>query len=1508
MNMKNNILTLFLLLSTAYSFSQISFSSKQDPLCFNSSNGSITVNSSTPISGLITIYQLNNGSFTQINVIPGNGLTTQTISGLSSGTYKVADSITAVYVTLNNPTPIEIVSINIQHPSGSPLNNGSIQVIATGGTGPLNYFWNNGSTSSTINGLVPGQYRLTVSDIHSCSLKDTMYISAPPVLSGNWSLYQDSCMGGKNILMIDSITPTNHYWHEYASVYEKVLQIKYPNGNIQKYPLNIMATNSVHQNIPFDFGGVYSAQIVITDPAMNSIISSSPWQFFSFKGLFPKITLSSDSICNNSTVTITANNVMNPQWYWPDGSNSNENNWFTKNINNPFISVNTWDSIEVHFSLSGECPVITDSIKIPIYLITSGSGLSILPNIQVLPENPCPGDPISIYVENIISDSIVWTGNSFIPTNHQGNYFYSSQSPDTSSITVEIQVINTCSVFSTASVIIPFTGNTIDPALTGYSVTPTTACLNDPIFSEFYGDKYYDHSWNYNDGTTSTNAQDYHTFTTPGSRNITLTIQNNCGANYQKNIPVHVVLSSGNLKASDMQFKATSTNACVNDYVMFTAHNLAHEYIINYGDGTQHGKSNVSQAEVTFNHTYTSPGTYTVVLKSITSCNDTLVSQLIINISSSGLIPESSSYENSIVWMLNNTEFKPNPAPVCANTQLISNVPGTEYNWYFNYQNPFFSDSVTGLLTPSLPYAFWQDTSVEVTLQVTNGCGISNTFTKWIALSGTCSDISSNIHLMNAPTCSGGKATVVAKAFGGSAPYFYVWNDPNQTVNDTVQLSPGYYFVTITDNIGKQIIDTVVIPNPNQLQITTSTTQAICGTTTGSASVIVQGGVSPYHYVWSNGTDSTSQIQNIASGIYAVSVTDQQGCEKFALATVIDQQAPNISVVSVKNPSCFNGTNGEIDLDLSQNSGALSVFWSNGKTTSDIKNLEAGTYFVQVTNSNGCKNTQFFSLTNPNPLAVLTDSIIQPTICGANNGKIYTHATGGNAPYTYLWSSGTSGQVLHNATVGEHQITVTDSKACTFTQTIYFDEFPVSVTKTKEIPSDCNTENGTIQAKAFSLDNTNFSFDSVYWAWNNLADIPQHKKFMNPDLEDTLQNIKQGKITLAMYATNLNNVSVCAAQRTLVLASAKPSPMEVCLVSATDNNENIVFWEPATPGFAKSYQIYREDFNSSNYIKIGETDSINTEYLDKTANAAIKSYKYKITMQDACGRESDYSTAHRTPHLNTFMSDTGMVYMKFEPYAGFVYDTLRIMADTVGTDSTWFIVKTIPGAWGTTSYAFWPDSVGLKNAYETGTLRLVCDYPKTAACGVLKTKGKNSGRSNSDFCCPSEFIGFTAFADVIDATAYSICNGQAHLNVYGGEEPYTYVWSDGLTDTQALRTDLCAQVYGVTVYDNIGTSLNLTVHINAPLWVKQTNTTSPISIYPNPVKEMVWIKQTSEQPIQGTLQFYHVSGRLLLNMPAISWDEYNILSINTSQLMSGMYYIKYISAEGIEHSLPFVKL
>lgn len=83
-------------------------------------------------------------------------------------------------VEITTPDSLELM-VSGTHETVSGANDGTANVMATGGTGMVTYSWSNGETGGTIDGLAPGTYIVEAEDENGCVTRDSVIIDMGPV-------------------------------------------------------------------------------------------------------------------------------------------------------------------------------------------------------------------------------------------------------------------------------------------------------------------------------------------------------------------------------------------------------------------------------------------------------------------------------------------------------------------------------------------------------------------------------------------------------------------------------------------------------------------------------------------------------------------------------------------------------------------------------------------------------------------------------------------------------------------------------------------------------------------------------------------------------------------------------------------------------------------------------------------------------------------------------------------------------------------------------------------------------------------------------------------------------------------------------------------------------------------------------------------------------------------------------------------------------------------------------
>ncbi len=252
-------------------------------------------------------------------------------------------------------------------------------------------------------------------------------------------------------------------------------------------------------------------------------------------------------------------------------------------------------------------------------------------------------------------------------------------------------------------------------------------------------------------------------------------------------------------------------------------------------------------------------------------------------------------------------------------------------------------------------------------------------------------------------------------------------------------LVPGVYTISVRDANGCTGFVTKTITQPPLLTAVLNNVQSTCfGLSTGAITVTATGGSGAVNYSWTgpNGfTSSQRNINNLATGNYTLTVTDNNNCTAVLNVVVPSLNEITVSAV-VTNVLCRGTLSGAINLTVSGGSNSGFTFsWTGGTTSTaeDISNLGFGNYNVSITDiGSGCVITRSYAVTQPATNLAL--SVIKTNATGCNSlGTITATGSGGTSPYQYKLDNGSyqnSGSFT-GLYAGSYTTWVKDANGCT---------------------------------------------------------------------------------------------------------------------------------------------------------------------------------------------------------------------------------------------------------------------------------------------------------------------------------------------------------------------------------------------------------------------------------------------------------------------------------------------
>ncbi|MBT3207310.1 MAG: choice-of-anchor D domain-containing protein [Bacteroidetes bacterium] len=266
--------------------------------------------------------------------------------------------------------------------------------------------------------------------------------------------------------------------------------------------------------------------------------------------------------------------------------------------------------------------------------------------------------------------------------------------------------------------------------------------------------------------------------------------------------------------------------------------------------------------------------------------------------------------------------------------------------------------------------------------------------------------------------CNGSAATIDAGVFDS-----YLWSNQETTQTIDVQLA-GTYFVVVSDTNDCEASDTIMVSSVSVI-VDLGADTTICQ----GESVVLDAGIYQ-DYLWSN-QETTQSIAVSVTGTYSLTISDTSGCSVSDEIIITVNPLPAVDLGN--------------DLDICEGSFATlnggqfaSYLWSDGGTDQTITVNETDTYYLTVSDGFACTNNDSVEVfVHALPIVNLGADI---EICEAS----YETLDAGVFD-TYLWSTQETTQTIDVEIAGTFIVFVTDTNACTNSDTIIVSIIPLSV-------------------------------------------------------------------------------------------------------------------------------------------------------------------------------------------------------------------------------------------------------------------------------------------------------------------------------------------------------------------------------------------------------------------------------------------------------------------------------
>jgi gliding motility-associated-like protein len=603
-------------------------------------------------------------------------------------------------------------------------------------------------------------------------------------------------------------------------------------------------------------------------------------------------------------------------------------------------------------------------------------------------------------------------------------------------------------------------------------------------------------------------------------------------------------------------------------------------------------------------------------------------------------------------------------------------------------------------------------------------------------------------------SCDG---SVAVFPYGGTPPYSFIWDDPLLSNNDTLTyLCDGTYHVTITDANGCTLVDSVLLQQPTIITSTLQVSQAInCyGICNGIVTANVNGGTSPYNYLWSN-NDNTFVADSLCAGWVYLTIADASGCIKVDSIELVQPDSLHITFDDINAASC-GVCNGSVTAVVTGGVAPYSYLWdanANNQTTATADSLCVNIYFITVTDANGCTKVANVSIIDTSNLTLNITNIHHITCAGACDGSATASVSGGYPPYTYLWSTipPQTDSTAINLCAGTYFITVVDDSSCSRVGMVDITDAFILAVLDSVVPISCP---GLCDASIILIP-TGGTPPYVSYQWS----IPG-------ETDSIASNLCPGT-----YYYSVTDASGCLVTDSVTIVDPGQMIVTINILQPILCNGNC----NGSLGVTITGALGPYQYQWSN----GSTDAILTDLC-----AGI--YSVTVTGVGGCSESATINLTEPTPLTIQFTN---------------------ILQVACGGDCSGRVTALVSG--GIPPYTYVWTATGF-NAI-TPTIDSLC-----ADLYFITVTDNNGCTLTSMFEVTDTSNLELHIIDSSMVTCYGLCNGWATAQAQNGYPPYNYQWNTIPMQSTATATDLCAGIYLVTVTDDSLCSRVRMVNITQP--------------------------------------------------------------------------------------------
>ena len=626
--------------------------------------------------------------------------------------------------------------------------------------------------------------------------------------------------------------------------------------------------------------------------------------------------------------------------------------------------------------------------------------------------------------------------------------------------------------------------------------------------------------------------------------------------------------------------------------------------------------------------------------------------------------------------------------------------------------------------------------------------------------------------------------------------------------------SSGTYSIIVEDSLGCFVDTFFTLTEPLPFQAYVSEIIPIeCLSDSGLFRIdSISGGNGNEVFYWMQSNSDSNWCFELPPGNgYDIVILDSiYGCSDTILIDTLQANFEIFVVENIIDVLCYGEASGSISID--------SVFGGNIPYTYDwggvgqgtnIDSLLSGSYFLEIEDSIGCKQTFYFDINQNSPINVVPE-FTPPSCFGFTDGEINVNVSGGEFPYLFNWSNGLgSTDSINGLSFGSYSLNIIDNNFCEYNATYYLNQ-PDSLLlyfDNYDNPIDCYGGLTVISAVIsggtgpfnFSWNNNTNTSQTVVGAGDWICEVTDNNGCIISD------SITIFEPEIFFISDSSSNNPLCSNGGSASIQTTGGTQPVTYLWSTGETTQSIsnilssTCWVIATDSCGNTDSV---GFNLIPYdlvtsVSYNDTNHISSVFIDPISSGSSFTYEWFDLNGGLVGDSSnEVNLCQGTYTVKTTDQSNGC----------FVEDTLVVewylLSNIVDLEITTVFADSL--LWGFGPYKYlWGPSSGFATQQAN-----ICPGDHW-----LEVTDRDGCTIDTFFTIDPIFVNLDPADDLIECDLENL-DVELSVAASGGTDPYTYLWTNGDTDS-ITNLSLSPGPLRVQVMDNNACTLDTIFRIAA---------------------------------------------------------------------------------------------